>query len=267
VVVVVVVLLLCGWVVTKLQSVLASGQRAYQAFEQLGTDRWLERLGSRIVGYTNLLLWNFDHFGSCAVTAYSVGHRVALLTARDAGTAFRASGFASLSSADRATQLRAARAKLEQAFAMDAFASHFLSDLFSAGHIRTPRVSRAGRFGDRPLCSALLCSALLSSALLRSAPLCSALLRSAPLCSALRSLLFSLALCGDDGPHSVTTRRRVAAPYFSITPPPLPLRLILAPLAHGAPRTPCPECALILLVLCCVFGMPVVWPCGVAWCR
>ncbi|CUA68293.1 hypothetical protein RSOLAG22IIIB_07821 [Rhizoctonia solani] len=60
-----------------------------------------------------LALINWDHFGEDARTAYNAGHGEALKVA--------ASG------------------NLERAYALNAFADHFLEDSFSAGHLRTPR--------------------------------------------------------------------------------------------------------------------------------
>ncbi|MEI6806632.1 MAG: hypothetical protein WCK49_09045 [Myxococcaceae bacterium] len=57
---------------------------------------------------------NYDHFGDDALTTYITGHEVALE--------------------------KAVSGSLEQAYAMDAFACHYLTDHFSSGHIRTPRV-------------------------------------------------------------------------------------------------------------------------------
>jgi len=64
---------------------------------------------------------NFDHFssGNCTWKAYSIGHALAREMARDPD------------------------ANLSQktlAYAYEAFSLHFLSDAFSSGHIRTPRV-------------------------------------------------------------------------------------------------------------------------------
>ena len=67
---------------------------------------------------------NWDHFGATAVTAYSIGHNRAQLVATEAG---------------KLTDPNARRAVLELAYAMNAFADHFLTDLFSSGHLRTPR--------------------------------------------------------------------------------------------------------------------------------
>lgn len=71
--------------------------------------------------YLLLASSNYDHFGNNAIAAYLAGHEVALKTAAEAG---------------RNTDI----GKLEQAYAMEAFACHFLTDRFSSGHIRPPRV-------------------------------------------------------------------------------------------------------------------------------
>lgn len=71
--------------------------------------------------FLNLAKKDIDHFGDGAITTYKIGHELAM------GEAVMA----------RETH---DRTHLEFAYAMNAFASHFLSDRFSAGHIRTPRV-------------------------------------------------------------------------------------------------------------------------------
>lgn len=63
--------------------------------------------------YLELAEINWDHFGDDALTAYSAGHEVALS--------------------------KAYNGNLERAYTMNAFADHFLEDLFAAGHVRTPR--------------------------------------------------------------------------------------------------------------------------------
>ena len=71
---------------------------------------------SRPIGfpsYLGLALINWDHFGADARTAYDAGHYAALQTALDGN--------------------------LMDAYALNAFADHFLEDSFSAGHMRTPR--------------------------------------------------------------------------------------------------------------------------------
>lgn len=63
---------------------------------------------------------NFDHFQHDAWIAYQTGHNLAIKEALSAHQA-------------------ADKNRLALAYAMNAFACHFLSDRFSAGHIRTPR--------------------------------------------------------------------------------------------------------------------------------
>ncbi len=74
--------------------------------------------------YLKLAWVNWDHFGDDAVLAYQAGHAVALEQA-----------IAAHNSAIPTN----AQAALVSAYAMNAFADHYLSDLFSAGHIRQPR--------------------------------------------------------------------------------------------------------------------------------
>ncbi len=74
--------------------------------------------------YLLLAATNWDHFGASAVAAYTTGHNQAQLAATAAG---------------KLTDPTARRAGLELAYAMNAFADHFLTDLFSSGHLRTPR--------------------------------------------------------------------------------------------------------------------------------
>ena len=66
--------------------------------------------------YLRLSQINFDHFGKDAVTAYNAGHYEALKEA--AGGTLE---------------------NLERAYAMNAFADHYLGDSFASGHFRTPR--------------------------------------------------------------------------------------------------------------------------------
>ncbi|THC87924.1 hypothetical protein EYZ11_012630 [Aspergillus tanneri] len=74
--------------------------------------------------YVLLALSNFDHFGEDAVKAYKAGHKAALRQARAAGR-----------ESDTKKKIKA----LTESYFLEAFAAHFLTDLFSAGHMRTPR--------------------------------------------------------------------------------------------------------------------------------
>ena len=64
--------------------------------------------------YLHISLNNLDHFGKDAETCYRIGHEAAIEFART-------------------------QHDLNIAYGMNAFADHFLEDLFSAGHMRTPR--------------------------------------------------------------------------------------------------------------------------------
>ncbi|MDD1015701.1 phospholipase [Pseudomonas rubra] len=108
-----------------------NGVQPHEAYDKLGDE--LSAKWNRITGggsiftpwvplgrYLKLAATNWDHFGTWAVAAYKAGHAVALQQA---------------AKAHRSGQ----RKDLELAYAMNAFADHFLSDLFSGGHLRTPR--------------------------------------------------------------------------------------------------------------------------------
>ncbi len=69
-----------------------------------------------------LAISNYDHFGNEALMAYQAGHRVAMQEAIQAKTTGDIS-------------------HLSHAYAMNAFASHYLTDRYAAGHIRTPRIA------------------------------------------------------------------------------------------------------------------------------
>lgn len=68
--------------------------------------------------YLSLALVNFDHFGNDARTAYATGHSAAI---------------------EYAVREPKTVTSLVGAYYLNAFADHFLQDLFSAGHVRTPR--------------------------------------------------------------------------------------------------------------------------------
>lgn len=70
--------------------------------------------------YLKLAADNADHFGEWALSAYLAGHTAALQQAV----------VAHQNGSDQ---------QLELAYAMNSFADHFLTDLFSAGHLRVPR--------------------------------------------------------------------------------------------------------------------------------
>jgi len=79
---------------------------------------------------------NFDHFADNAWQTYHAGHQVALEIALKAGQDHNLN-------------------KLTEAYAVNAFASHYLADEFSAGHIRTPRIPLS-TVSDTPTMGSLL---------------------------------------------------------------------------------------------------------------
>lgn len=72
--------------------------------------------------YLDLASADYDHFGQHAWTAFQVGHALAM------------------EEAVLAKNTKDPK-KLELAYAMNAFACHFLSDRFAGGHMRPPRIS------------------------------------------------------------------------------------------------------------------------------
>lgn len=114
---------------------LKDGKQPHEAYDTLGDT--LSGEWNRITGggsfatalfplgrYLKLAANNADHFGEWALLAYIAGHTAALQQAVMAGK-------------------NADGQQLELAYAMNAFADHFLTDLFSAGHVRVPRKQMA----------------------------------------------------------------------------------------------------------------------------
>ena len=91
------------------------------SLDKLGASSWLPYPlnvpGSR---YGQLAKWNFDHFGTEAEEAYKAGHRVACKTAEEARQKKNFNLFI-------------------VAMTQELFALHYLTDLFSAGHVQTVR--------------------------------------------------------------------------------------------------------------------------------
>lgn len=120
--------------IDAVNAALQQGQSASSAYAALGdtlSEQWNRITGGGSIispwvplgRYLNLAAVNWDHFGAHAVLAYQAGHAAALAQALAARAA------------PPAQQGQA----LGYAYAMNAFADHFLSDLFSGGHITTPR--------------------------------------------------------------------------------------------------------------------------------
>lgn len=107
------------------------GQKSEDIYEKISSDnnrRWNCLTGGGCASawwlspgrFLALSKLDYDHFGNNAILAYQAGHAVAIDTAIQA----HVTGDMKL---------------LEKAYTINAFASHFLSDRFASGHMRTPR--------------------------------------------------------------------------------------------------------------------------------
>ncbi|MBY5558822.1 hypothetical protein J0664_32935 (plasmid) [Rhizobium leguminosarum] len=106
--------------IDDVEEAIRDGQDPHVAYDQLGLKLSIEWCIATNGRYLKLAYTNWDHFGQHAVSAYIAGHTAALAQAVMAGQSQDTQG-------------------LELAYAMNAFADHYLSDLFSSGHLRTPR--------------------------------------------------------------------------------------------------------------------------------
>jgi hypothetical protein len=118
--------------VDALNKAIRTGGRPSDAYKQFGIGRELAFNQVTRGRYLNLAAMNFDHFGDGAILAYKAGHAAALKVAELAGKGLPDPGID--------PSWKPPPLKLEAAYVMNAFADHYLSDLFSAGHLRTDRV-------------------------------------------------------------------------------------------------------------------------------
>ena len=83
------------------------------------TGGWGGALGAVLKSglYLKMAAYNYDHFGENAIKTYVAAHSMALDLASKSSTA----------------------AELSNAYFVEGYADHFLTDLFAAGHLRTPR--------------------------------------------------------------------------------------------------------------------------------
>jgi hypothetical protein len=88
--------------------------------ESFNFDNITKILGEPELNYIELAKINYDHFGVNARTAYNAGHSLALAEA-----------------------VKGTGKDLERAYAINAFADHFLEDSFASGHMRVPRENLA----------------------------------------------------------------------------------------------------------------------------
>ncbi|PQP05692.1 phospholipase [Pseudomonas frederiksbergensis] len=117
--------------ITAVNQSIKDGKQPHEAYEALGdtlSEEWNKITGGGsfvsalfpLGRYLKLAANNTDHFGEWALLAYVAGHTAALqqaVLAHNSGD----------------------EKQLELAYAMNAFADHSLTDLFSAGHLRVPR--------------------------------------------------------------------------------------------------------------------------------
>lgn len=101
----------------EIAKAIRDGKQPSAAYRRLGDElskEWDKATSGR---YLKLATTNFDHFGQDAILCYTAGHTLAQRHAMQAQN----------------------DTDLAKAYAINAFADHFLTDLFSAGHLRTPR--------------------------------------------------------------------------------------------------------------------------------
>jgi len=105
----------------KLHHLLISGKNAiHKIVEQA-------EISYEFYKYKELLSENIDHFEKDAIQAYTAGHLLALDKAIEAKELYEQG------------QDMKGRLRLNEAYTLEAFAQHFLSDSFAAGHILTLR--------------------------------------------------------------------------------------------------------------------------------
>ncbi|MBH3407209.1 phospholipase [Pseudomonas glycinae] len=121
--------------IDAVKQAIKDGKTPHEAYDALGdtlSEEWNKITGGGsfvsalfpLGRYLKLAANNADHFGEWARQAYIAGHTAALQTA----------------AAAHASQ---DELQLERAYAMNAFADHYLTDLFSSGHLRVPRKAMA----------------------------------------------------------------------------------------------------------------------------
>ena len=121
--------------IDAVKQAIKDGKPPHEAYDALGdtlSEEWNKITGGGsfvsalfpLGRYLKLAANNADHFGEWARQAYIAGHTAALQTA----------------AAAHASQ---DELQLERAYAMNAFADHYLTDLFSSGHLRVPRKAMA----------------------------------------------------------------------------------------------------------------------------
>ncbi len=116
---------------------LESEMKQIDAITHAGHDEYVETIDEiECCGpnYLAELEQNFDHFAPDAWVAYKTGHQIAMKMAKKSHD---------LKESDPAK----AKQYLETAYAIEAYALHYATDNFSAGHIRVPRRALVNKFG------------------------------------------------------------------------------------------------------------------------
>ncbi|MGL6243598.1 phospholipase [Pseudomonas sp.] len=117
--------------IAAVKQAIKDGKQPHEAYDSLGdtlSEEWNKITGGGsfvsalfpLGRYLKLAANNADHFAEWALLAYIAGHAAALQQAVKA-------------------HVSGDEKQLELAYAMNAFADHYLTDLFSAGHLRVPR--------------------------------------------------------------------------------------------------------------------------------
>ena len=122
----------------ELEKLLATLQKESEDAESIDAKTWDEITGGKwFFGLPvkrgrmlQLAENNHDHFLPHAGDAYLAGHQLAISKAREAGKAREACINSRGEDEDKQIKL------LHEAFSLDAFACHFLTDSFASGHIR-----------------------------------------------------------------------------------------------------------------------------------
>lgn len=105
-------------------------------WDEITGGKWFWFLPVKHGRMLKLAKTNHDHFLPYAKEAYVTGHKLAMDKAREASCKTNAEEKENL---------------IHEALSLDGFACHFLTDSFSSGHIRTPRVALAKRIIPRNL--------------------------------------------------------------------------------------------------------------------
>jgi hypothetical protein len=121
--------------IDRVMEVYKKGGKVSAEYDKIGDLYSLMWSAETWLRYPRLAVTNFDHFGENAIKAYRTGHKVAVDEAR-------------LAAAEPKGSI-SRRLRLERAYAINAFADHFLTDLFSSGHLRVPRVEMYNNIGEK----------------------------------------------------------------------------------------------------------------------